>query len=498
MASAANKGTVKSVLSGDTIVVMGAPSNGPPPEKQLTLAGIMCPRLGRRDGASKDEPFAWPAREFLRSKVVGKPCTFELEETVESIGRTFGNVFINGENLAASVVAAGWAKVKEVKGNNAARNAYLEELVQYERQAQEAGVGMWSKSPNAGALSVRNVVNPGPGGYDAKEILEAFKGQTQTLVVEQFRDGGTVRGYMLPGFQWVTVFLSGVSCPGFKRAEEQGGEDFAEPFANEAKYFVESRLLNRDVKVLLEGVDKYNNFYGTLQHPAGNISEELLKVGLGKVVDWSAKFTKDAELLYKAERLAKERRLRIWKDYVPPVRSAAASASAAEFQGKVVEVISGDFLVVKDYAVPPVEHRIALSSTRSPKIGRRDEKDEPYAHEAKEFLRSRLIGRKVTVGIDYIRALPNSPEAERVFASVLEGGNNVAVALVANGLSTVMRHRQDDQDRSLYYDDLIQAEAAASWDKKGMHGDKPPPVRHINDVSTAAAKPQAIQVAAET
>ena len=46
---------------------------------------------------------------------------------------------------------------------------------------------MWSKATQAGALSVRNVVNPGPGGYDAKEILEAFKGQTQTLVVEQFR-----------------------------------------------------------------------------------------------------------------------------------------------------------------------------------------------------------------------------------------------------------------------------------------------------------------------
>ena len=66
----------------------------------------------------------------------------------------------------------------------------------------------------------------------------------------------------------------------------------AEPFAAEAKYFVESRLLNRDVHVLLEGVDKYNNFYGTIQHPAGNISQELLKVGLAKVVDWSAKFAK--------------------------------------------------------------------------------------------------------------------------------------------------------------------------------------------------------------
>jgi len=58
------------------------------------------------------QPFAWPAREFLRSKVVGKPCTFELEETVASIGKSFGNVFINGENLAASIVAAGWAKVR--------------------------------------------------------------------------------------------------------------------------------------------------------------------------------------------------------------------------------------------------------------------------------------------------------------------------------------------------------------------------------------------------
>lgn len=40
-------------------------------------------------------------------------------------------------------------------------------------------------------------------------------------------------------------------------------------------------------------------------------------------------------------------------------------------------------------------------------LGRKDDKDEPYAYEAREFLRSRLIGRKVTVGIDYIRALPN-------------------------------------------------------------------------------------------
>jgi staphylococcal nuclease domain-containing protein 1 len=205
---------------------------------------------------------------------------------------------------------------------------------------------------------------------------------------------------------------------------------------------------------------------------------------------------KDAELLYKAERIAKEKRLRLWKDYTAPQRNVSASGNSAEFVGKVAEVISGDFLVVKDFAVPPVEHRIALSSIKAPKLGRRDEKDEAFAWEAREFLRSRLIGRKVTVGIDYMRALPNSGtgETERIFASVLEGSNNVAIALVANGLASVMKHRQDDQDRSLYYDDLIQAEAAAARDKKGLHGDKKPPPRNINDVSQASALAQAKQM----
>lgn len=369
--------------------------------------------------------------------------------------------------------------------------------VQCEQQAMGAEVGMHTKNAATLAESVRNIIPPGEGGYDAKDVLELYRGQKVPMVIEQFRDGATVRGFLQPSFHWVTVFLSGVSCPGFKRAEVQGAPDTADPFAMEARYFVESRLLNRDVEVLLEGVDKYNNFYGTIQHLAGNISEELLKVGLGKVIDWSAKFAKDAEQLYKAERIAKEKRLRIWKDYTAPQRSAASTGNSAEFVGKVVEIISGDFLVVKDFAVPPVEHRIALSSMKAPKIGRRDEKDEPFAFEAREFLRSRLIGRKVNVGIDYMRALPNSAtgETERIFASVLEGGvNNVAVALVANGFATVMKHRQDDQDRSLYYDDLIQAEAASARDKKGMHGDQKPPPRNINDVSPASAVAQSKQM----
>lgn len=39
------------------------------------------------------------------------------------------------------------------------------------------------------------------------------------------------------------------------------------------------------------------------------------------------------------------------------------------------------------------ERRVTLSSVRAPKIGRRQDIPEPYAIEAKEFLRSKLIGQ---------------------------------------------------------------------------------------------------------
>lgn len=117
---------------------------GPPPEKQITLAGIQGPRLGRRDGSEKDQPFAWAAREFVRLLTVGKPCTFEIEESAGN--RVFGHINVEGENLASKIVAAGWAKVKAM-GNNGNGNAnangtkgvhaaYIEELLQVNPKPQ--------------------------------------------------------------------------------------------------------------------------------------------------------------------------------------------------------------------------------------------------------------------------------------------------------------------------------------------------------------------------
>ncbi|MQL91403.1 hypothetical protein Taro_024010, partial [Colocasia esculenta] len=243
--------------------------------------------------------------------------------------------------------------------------------------------------------------------------------------------------------------------------------------------------------------------------------------GLAKYVEWSANMMEDdaKKKLKNAELQAKKDRLKIWTNYVPPATNSKAIHDQ-NFTGKVVEVVSGDCLIIADDAVPygsPLaERRVNLSSIRSPKMGnpRRDEKPAPYAREAREFLRTRLIGHQVNVSMEYSRKVstadgPNpgavaSSGDSRVmdFGSVFlispsndddatsagsQSGVNVAELVVARGFGTVIRHR-DFEERSNYYDALLAAESRAMSGKKGMHSIKDPPVMHITDLTTASVK----------
>ncbi len=58
--AAPNKAVVKSVLSGDTIILRGKPKpNGPPAERLLALNYVQAPRLGNKD--KEDEVRTWNA-----------------------------------------------------------------------------------------------------------------------------------------------------------------------------------------------------------------------------------------------------------------------------------------------------------------------------------------------------------------------------------------------------------------------------------------------------
>ena len=63
------------------------------------------------------------------------------------------------------------------------------------------------------------------------------------------------------------------------------------------------------------------------------------------------------------------------------------------------------------------EMKVMLSSVRAPRIaplGRgareRSVKDEPYAREAKEFVRTRVIGKKVEVNFEYTKTIAGNGE----------------------------------------------------------------------------------------
>ena len=59
------------------------------------------------------------------------------------------------------------------------------------------------------------------------------------------------------------VLVYSPQCPQFKR---DGDKEIPEPFAEVARFYTESRLLQRDIKVLLEGVSNQLTL-GTIIHP---------------------------------------------------------------------------------------------------------------------------------------------------------------------------------------------------------------------------------------
>lgn len=390
----------------------------------------------------------------------------------------------NGENIAESLVAEGLATRREgMRANNPEQNR----LAECEEQAKAAKKGMWSEGN--GSHTIRDlkytIENP-------RHFVDSHHQKPVNAIIEHVRDGSVVRALLLPDYYLVTVMLSGIKCPTFRR--EADGSETPEPFAAEAKFFTESRLLQRDVQIILESCHN-QNILGTILHPNGNITELLLKEGFARCVDWSiAVYTRGAEKLRAAERFAKERRLRIWRDYVAP--TANLDQKDKQFVAKVMQVLNADAIVVKlnsgDYKT------IHLSSIRPPRLEGENTQDKnkklrplydiPYMFEAREFLRKKLIGKKVNVTVDYIR--PASPAtdtvpafSERTCATVTIGGINIAEALVSKGLATVIRYRQDDDQRSSHYDELLAAEARAIKNGKGLHSKKEVPIHRVADIS---------------
>ncbi|KAI0236877.1 Staphylococcal nuclease domain-containing protein 1 [Lamellibrachia satsuma] len=491
-----NRGIVKQVLSGDSVVIRGVPRGGPPPERTMCLSNITAPRLARRPNPNaegsvetKDEPYAWEAREFLRKKMVGKEVCFTVEYKVPGSGREYGCIFIgkdtSAENVTESIVAEGLVEVR--RGGLKPNDEGQQKLIMLEESAKAAGKGKWGP-PEECASHIRDITwtleNP-------RHFVDSHHGKPVDAVIEHVRDGCTVRAFVLPSFHYITVMLSGIKCPMFKMDGEK------EPFAEEAKFFTEARLLQRDIQIVLEGTSN-QNLLGTVLHPSGNIAELLLREGFARCIDWSmGVVTQGADKLRGAEKVAKEKKLRLWKDYQPST-TTHIDVKEKNFTAKVMEIINGDGMIVKlaDGALKkiflasirsprPVE--MSADQKKDPKARSRPLYDIPYMFEAREFLRKKLVSKKVSVQVDYIQ--PKTDDfPEKTCCTVSISSINVGEALISKGLATCVRYRQDDDQRSGHYDELLAAETRAIKKAVGIHSKKQPPVIRVADISGDVAK----------
>jgi len=483
------KGIVKQVLSGDTVVLFtSSPGSKLPNDETVSFAGLSAPKLAKRPGPnesnepSKHEKFAWEAREFLRRLVVGRgEVTFVVERTVSS--RNYGTLLLGKDkrNVNELMIQEGWVSVRD----NAPKR-----LLELQEAAKANGKGIHADEQTCN-IKEKTVVWT---VKDTKQFLDQYGGKPLPAVIEVVTVGSTVRvTLLLPELTSVIVMMRGIKCQ-----SGQGGD--SPDLFKDAKHYVELRLLHREVTVTLDEVAYGgSNFIGTVMHPAGSIAELLLKEGLAKFWDSGVgKMSKTEQDRYRQlEKEAKDRRLNIWKNYKPP-----DPISNREFTGTVIEIINGDAMNVRleDGTVK----KIFLSHVRPPREApsedgqpkprtKRSLYDIPWMFEAREFLRKKLVGKKVKVFVDFEQEVKeNIKNPIKLNCTVYINNVNVAETLVSRGYATVIKYKADSStEKSKEYPSLLAAEKAAEKGLKGLHAKKDIPTHRVNDCSQDLAKAKA-------
>lgn len=434
-------------------------------------------------------------------------------------------------SLTHSIIRALLVRQARVREGGSQQSQFYEQMLQAQEAAKKEGLGVHNVDPKVMAASIREA-----GDEDAAALIKKVgKGGEVKAVVDGVISGSMVRVTLFPSRKSQVVLVTGIQCPSMKKAAPgaDGEAATAEPFAREAKYMCETMCLNRDIALVLDGMSQQGALIAQVRCPvAGNgngngdcndqkadLAEALLGAGLAKGAEWSLNMMgSGAFKLREMERAARTARRGQFHDLVA---NPSNVQNQKTFQGTVVEVVSGDCLVVAENG-SGVERRITLSSIRTPRAASRDRPGEPYGAEAKEFLRSRLIGKTVSVEMEYSKKIgagvggaggvgggaertidfasvfigtpTNTTAANATAANTTAASNaaNVAEMLLIRGLASTVKHRADDE-RSAYFERLFAAEENGKSSKKGIYSGKEAPVTRINDLSAPGSAAKARQ-----
>ncbi|KAK9484403.1 hypothetical protein V1527DRAFT_483932 [Lipomyces starkeyi] len=482
---------VKSALSGDTLLLttVRPPQPGQvPAERTFSLAYVTAPRL-KRDEGDESQPFAFQSREHLRLQLVGQIVQCEVLYTIPTTNREYGVVYLpNKVSVNEQLISAGTVRVRQTTAKESAEpNELVEKYRSLEAAAKEGAVGLWAPE-----------IDSYTKFYDlAAGFADRYKGQQLDAIVEHIINGDrTLVRLLLPGQHvQVPLLIAGVRAPRSASTTDAAVEP-GEPLGDTAKYYVEARLLQRNVKIEVLGASNQGVLVGILLHPAGNIAEKLLESGLAQVSDWQSNFLGAANMsrLRAAEQTAKAKGINLWHGVTLPGAKGGAESDRS-FTATVARVISADTLSLRTKTGE--EKIVQLASIRGPR--QTDAQQAPYVNAAREFVRKKAIGKHVKVVILHTR--PKSEQFEERDMATVElaratgqstGSSDLAALLVENGYATVIRHRKDQvEDRSPIWDELLEKEDAAVKGKKGFHSGVALPVERIVNASESHARASA-------
>lgn len=168
MAGSHFEARVKSVLSGDTIILHNI--SNPKQERILSLAFVTAPRL-KREG---DEQFAFESRDYLRRLLVGKVVRFHVVYKIPTgANREYGIVALQDRTvLPEQAVAEGWLKLRDDaarKGDSDEDAQMLEKLQALEARARADSKGLWAET--GGRINSSNELS------DAQQFVDENKGK---------------------------------------------------------------------------------------------------------------------------------------------------------------------------------------------------------------------------------------------------------------------------------------------------------------------------------
>lgn len=485
-------GLVTGVLSGDHLIIQGREQGDEPPSnKDLYLAFVETPRMPTPQREA--EAFGFAAREFTRKLLIGKRISFVPEYRQED--RDFATVWVEEEkgetDVAAELVRHGLAKLRGKEEKNEER---WEELKDLEEEAMDKEIGIWAEE-NEKAKNTGKILFSGTPGHSVESVFNTVKkdgGKAQAIIEYQF----TPTSYnvlLLKHKTMVKISLDYLlSLPGGPKATPQ-----QQKLNKRAKAFAERAVLSKEVIIIVDKCEPTTSYIsGKILLPNGaDLSTELLSNGYAKLKIYT---TGMDEKYYASLRVAMNQ-AQVQRKGIFKTSEVKSGSSKTRYPANVIEINSGDSITVVKVG-DGEEKRLFLAGVRAPKLPmqREGDKGEPFAWEAKEFLRKLLIGKEVEVQVEYKKTpkqdeKSKQPKRTMTFANIITPDRKCAnVEIVAVGLANALNPRLDEE-LGQYYQELADAAAKAKKEKRGIQstGTTPPVhsyqslIGHINPKTLA-------------